>query len=532
MLTRVSFASQPAERMDAIGTYLGHQGEGSLALALAAPAATPDGARAGSAVQRLTSSVLRGGLTSWVHVGMLVRRMRGRADPLQGLSQGETFQALCRLTQAAVGAEAIPAAIPGGLDVANHVQLFVTPLDADATLESLQRVLGPYAAAGTVTRTGRAVIAWFAIRHLIATRSRDYSLQVVHFTPDAGRGGQISLMLPRDLDEEAETARRRAAETAQVPAQGERATGGAPSATGASSAAGGQAAGEAPGGRSSRRRARRPRPAAPRPEPAVDTAGLQAYLDAYRDHLTRELLLEPVVSGSAAEFDWASEPTGDGGVAVAGVVPGVVAGHVVLRMAEDAMARLGERSPGSGGVRLTGPETDGDLLIQRWAVGSDGGYLLTVAARSGERRRPTQVLIHFTVTMPPEIVASPTDGAPADRAPADRAPADRASAEGAFADDASAVPRPPHEPPKTGPAAAEAATLTNLPLWWHDANARCDGVDVIIYEMPFRGRRLRVRANDYPAEAMYTLLVGEPGEEVAAVDLEQWPSCWTRPRST
>jgi hypothetical protein len=30
---------------------------------------------------------------------------------------------------------------------------------------------------------------------------------------------------------------------------------------------------------------------------------------------------------------------------------------------------------------------------------------------------------------------------------------------------------------------------------------------------------------------MYTLLVGNPGAEVAAVDVEHWPSSWVRPRS-
>jgi hypothetical protein len=480
----VPLASHPHERTDAIGIYLGHQGEGARALAFGPSSAAPGGGRAGKIFQRVTSSVLRGGLTSWVHIGMLVRRMRGRTDPLQGLGQRDTFRALCRLTQAAIEAEAVPGSVSGGLEVANHVQLFTTMLDADITLERIERVLGPYAAAGTVTRTGRAVIAWFAIRHLIATRSRDYSLQVVHFTPDSGWGGQVSLMLPRDMQEE----------SVQAP--------GAPSGTVTY-------AGDAP----ARRRPRhRPRAVGSSAAPAVDVAGLQAYLDAYRDHLTRELLLEPFVSGSASEFEWAPEPTGDGGVAVAGIVPGVVADHVVLRMAEDAMVRLGERSPGSGGTRLGGLERDGTLLIQRWAVGVGGGYVLSVAARSGDRRHPTQVLIHFAVAMPAD------DGT-------------GGSWDGGQEDDAPALAPARHQPPMTGPAAAEAATLTNLPLWWHDAGSRVDGEDLIIYEMPFRGRRLRVRANDYPAEPMYTLLVGEPGEETAAVDLEDWPSSWTRPRS-
>jgi hypothetical protein len=30
---------------------------------------------------------------------------------------------------------------------------------------------------------------------------------------------------------------------------------------------------------------------------------------------------------------------------------------------------------------------------------------------------------------------------------------------------------------------------------------------------------------------MYTLLIGDPGAEVAAIDLEHWPSSWVRPRT-
>ena len=86
------------------------------------------------------------------------------------------------------------------------------------------------------------------------------------------------------------------------------------------------------------------------------------------------------------------------------------------------------------------------------------------------------------------------------------------------------------EVPRTGPEVDLANGLLILPLWWHSAAGRCDGNDVILYEMPFRGRRMRVRANDYPAEAMYTFLVGDPGAEVAAIDLERWPSAWMRPR--
>lgn len=484
----MSIASQPDERADAIEVYLGYQGEGTLALALRPGHGPDDARRAGTVLQRVTSSVLRGGLTSWVHVGMLVRRMRGRADPLQGVGQRETFLALCRLTQAAVEAEPVRGPVPGGLDVANHVRLFTTPLDADSTIERIQQVLGPYAAAGTVTRTGRAVIAWFAIRHLIATRSRDYSLQVVHFSEDSGRGGQVSLMLPRDLNETPAPDGRTIAVHEPTPAR--------------------------PTRRRRFRRARDTRADASggpvESGPALDTAGLQAYLDTYREYLTRELLLEPIIpTNSETEFAWMPEPTGDGGVAVAGTVPGAVADHIVLRMADYAVIRLSERFPDYAGSRLGGLESDGELLFLRWSVGAQAGYVLSVAARTGDRRRPTQVLIHF---------ASAAGSA--------------SGHDGGWPAEAPELPPPAHQPPKTGPAAAEAATLTNLPLWWHDAHARCDGNDVVLYEMPFRGQRLRVRANDYPAEPMYTLLVGEPGEEVAAVDLEHWPSSWIRPRSS
>ena len=168
-------------------------------------------------------------------------------------------------------------------------------------------------------------------------------------------------------------------------------------------------------------------------------------------------------------------------------------------MAGHAVAQFGERSPQSAGVRLGGPEPDGDLLVQRWAVGAGGEHVLSVAARSGDRRRPTQVLIHVAV-------------------------ADRSVEEADAA--AVALPPPPYQPPRSGPVVDDARALTLIPLWWRSADARCDGNDVILYEMPFRGQRLRVRANDYPAEPMYTLLVGEVGAEAAALDLEYWPSSW------
>src|SRR5262249_36587142 len=48
-------------------------------------------------------------------------------------------------------------------------------------------------------------------------------------------------------------------------------------------------------------------------------------------------------------------------------------------------------------------------------------------------------------------------------------------------------------------------------------------------ELPYRaqvdGRALTVRVNDFPAQALYTLIVD--GAEIA--DLEDWPAGWARP---
>jgi hypothetical protein len=45
------------------------------------------------------------------------------------------------------------------------------------------------------------------------------------------------------------------------------------------------------------------------------------------------------------------------------------------------------------------------------------------------------------------------------------------------------------------------------------------------YEADVDGRRWTVQVNDFPAAALYTLLVdGAPVEQ-----LEAWPSAWTRP---
>ena len=45
------------------------------------------------------------------------------------------------------------------------------------------------------------------------------------------------------------------------------------------------------------------------------------------------------------------------------------------------------------------------------------------------------------------------------------------------------------------------------------------------YEAEVEGRRWQVQVNDFPAEALYTLLIeGTPAEE-----LEAWPEAWIRP---
>jgi hypothetical protein len=566
----MSIASQPDERSDVLEVYFGQGGSRALSLAV-----SPGGPVAGSAVERVTSAVLRGGLTSWVHVGMMVRRLRGRADPLQGLGRRETFQALCRLVEAALEARPLGGRTDGA-DPRAHVRMLTTALPAQTALAAIEQVLTPYAAAGSVTASGRAVIGWFAIRHLIAARSPAFSLQIVHLSPAEPGPFQVSLMLPRTADDDRSMVPPQAAPPAATSvttsvgsgtpgtsAQQPPATGPglvvaampmppvavASVASNASVASLATAAGSGSPARhsssaaaavrsilSSRgRRAHRAVVAdAPdelaQPVSAASTVAaasnpgaggsaahpLQGYLDAYREHLTRELLLEPLVaSGSAAEFAWAPESTGDGGVAVGGTVPGNLTDQVVLKMAEHAVARLGERSPQSAGVPLAGPEPDGDLLVQRWSVGPSGGFVLTVAAKTGQRQRPTQVLIHFAAAPGqqteslPDPTPGPTPGPPRG-VPALAAP---------------------YEVPRKGAAVEQARGLLILPLWWHSAEARCDGNDVILYEMPFRGQRLRVRANDYPAEPMYTLLVGDPGAEVAAVDVENWPSPWVRPRT-
>jgi hypothetical protein len=83
--------------------------------------------------------------------------------------------------------------------------------------------------------------------------------------------------------------------------------------------------------------------------------------------------------------------------------------------------------------------------------------------------------------------------------------------------------------PPESPEVRLARQLIERPVWWRSVAGRLDGDDVILYEAVSSGHRLRVRANDYPAEPMYTLLVGPPGAVVARVDLERWPPDWVRP---
>jgi hypothetical protein len=498
----VTYVAQPDEQSDALEVYLGRSGRGSLSRVLS-PVPGPG---VGTAVQRVTSAALRGGLTSWVRAGMSVRRLRGRADPLAGLDQRGTFEALARLVEAAVEGSTFDG--PQAGERTAHVRTATTSMPSRAALDRIEQVIRPYAAAASVTRTGRAVIGWFAIRHLIETRSSAYSLQIVHLTPDGPGPCQLSLMLPRVGDPEPGPAAGQPTPPADAVPAGQplRArSGGVRSVLGPRrlrrareqvAAPGGSAPLTASGGRSSA-------------AVGLPAGQLQDYLDAYLECLTRELLLEPLVASEPARFAWTPEPTGDGGVAVGGTVPAAVGDRVVLRMAAQAVARCGERSPDSAGMSLGEPEPDGDLLVRRWAIGPGSRCVLSVAARSGGRRRPTQVLIHFAGTALPAATSLP--GMPSGQ------PSQLAA---------------PHEIPRTGAEVESANGLLILPLWWHDADARCDGNDVILYEMPFRGRRLRVRANDYPAEPMYTLLVGEPGAEVAAVDLERWPSSWIRPRGS
>lgn len=56
-------------------------------------------------------------------------------------------------------------------------------------------------------------------------------------------------------------------------------------------------------------------------------------------------------------------------------------------------------------------------------------------------------------------------------------------------------------------------------VWRRGASA------LLPYEADVEGQHWAVRVNDFPAEALYTLIInGEPAE-----DLEAWPAAWERP---
>jgi hypothetical protein len=58
-------------------------------------------------------------------------------------------------------------------------------------------------------------------------------------------------------------------------------------------------------------------------------------------------------------------------------------------------------------------------------------------------------------------------------------------------------------------------------ITWHST-----GDGEIPYEAKVDGQRWTVQVNDFPAEALYTLIIdGTPVE-----DLEDWPSAWQRPK--
>jgi len=67
----------------------------------------------------------------------------------------------------------------------------------------------------------------------------------------------------------------------------------------------------------------------------------------------------------------------------------------------------------------------------------------------------------------------------------------------------------------TGPARPSSRRI----LWRQGPSA------LVPYEAEVEGRRWQVRVNDFPAEALYTLVIeGAPAEE-----LEAWPEVWVRP---
>lgn len=59
-----------------------------------------------------------------------------------------------------------------------------------------------------------------------------------------------------------------------------------------------------------------------------------------------------------------------------------------------------------------------------------------------------------------------------------------------------------------------------LPVRWQGTD---DGE--FPYVASVEGQQWRLRVNDFPAEALYTLLIN--GEEIA--DYDDWPAAWQRP---
>ncbi len=158
----------------------------------------------------------------------------------------------------------------------------------------------------------------------------------------------------------------------------------------------------------------------------------------------------------------------------------------------------------------TPPLAERGMLGQVWEVAVDGHLVpVTAVVRPGGRRFPTQVVL--TLDTPALDVPALEAGSPAPPAPAADGGTRPAGAEGDPAE------------------VALAHDLVGRHIWWRSVGGRLDGDDVILYEAVVAGRRLRVRANDYPHEPMYTLLVGPHGLVTAALDLERWPVEWTRP---
>jgi hypothetical protein len=67
------------------------------------------------------------------------------------------------------------------------------------------------------------------------------------------------------------------------------------------------------------------------------------------------------------------------------------------------------------------------------------------------------------------------------------------------------------------------ADLTTEALAWQPT-----GDGEFPYTTVHDGQRLRIRVNDFPAEPLYTLIA----DDREAVDLDDWPTAWTRPKAT